>query len=175
MACLSQDMTSEFTESVSYLRNGATYLILTASLRIQCSEQFSRCIQSCGLQQTAHFKMRDTSERHGGQPAPRADKLVKYSQICAPRDCVISRYGSRDPTLPHTSIQQYKSNSAVQHKTNTETEEKHCKNETFNTQELILVIGPSVLVCILIENQQKHQNDHFIVMSSQTLLHVSAY
>jgi hypothetical protein len=30
-------------------------------------------------------------------------------------------------------------------------------------------------VYILIEDQQMHQNDHFIVMSSQTLLHVSAY
>jgi hypothetical protein len=29
--------------------------------------------------------------------------------------------------------------------------------------------------CIFIENQNKHQNDHFIVMPSQTLLHVSAY
>jgi hypothetical protein len=29
--------------------------------------------------------------------------------------------------------------------------------------------------CVLIENQQMHQIDHFIVMSSQTLLHVSAY
>jgi hypothetical protein len=29
--------------------------------------------------------------------------------------------------------------------------------------------------CIFIGNQQMHQNDHFIVMSSQTLLHVSAY
>jgi hypothetical protein len=28
---------------------------------------------------------------------------------------------------------------------------------------------------ILIENQEMHQNDHFIVMSSQMLLHVSAY
>jgi hypothetical protein len=28
---------------------------------------------------------------------------------------------------------------------------------------------------IFIENQQMHQNDHIIVMSSQTLLHVSAY
>jgi hypothetical protein len=28
---------------------------------------------------------------------------------------------------------------------------------------------------ILIENQQIHRNDHVIVMSSQTLLHVSAY
>jgi hypothetical protein len=28
---------------------------------------------------------------------------------------------------------------------------------------------------IFTENQQMHQNDHFIVMSSQTLLHVSAY
>jgi hypothetical protein len=28
---------------------------------------------------------------------------------------------------------------------------------------------------IFIENQQMHQNDHFIVMLSQTLLHVSAY
>jgi hypothetical protein len=27
----------------------------------------------------------------------------------------------------------------------------------------------------ILENQQMHQNDHFIVMSSQTLLHVSAY
>jgi hypothetical protein len=31
------------------------------------------------------------------------------------------------------------------------------------------------ILYILIENQQMHQNDHFIVMSSQTLLHVSAY
>jgi hypothetical protein len=37
----------------------------------------------------------------------------------------------------------------------------------------ILVTGPSNLVYILIENQQMHRNDHFIVMSSQTLLHVS--
>jgi hypothetical protein len=37
------------------------------------------------------------------------------------------------------------------------------------------VIGPRILAYILIENQQMHQNDHFIVMSSQTLLHVSAY
>jgi hypothetical protein len=29
--------------------------------------------------------------------------------------------------------------------------------------------------CILIGNQQTHRNDHFIVMSSQTLLRVSAY
>jgi hypothetical protein len=29
--------------------------------------------------------------------------------------------------------------------------------------------------CFLIENEQMHQNDHFIVMSIQTLLHVSAY
>jgi hypothetical protein len=28
---------------------------------------------------------------------------------------------------------------------------------------------------ILIVNEQMHQNDHLIVMSSQTLLHVSAY
>jgi hypothetical protein len=28
---------------------------------------------------------------------------------------------------------------------------------------------------ILIENQQMHQNEQFIVMSSQTLVHVSAY
>jgi hypothetical protein len=39
----------------------------------------------------------------------------------------------------------------------------------------ILVIGPSFLVYILIENQRMHQNDHIIVMSSQTLLHVLAY
>jgi hypothetical protein len=42
-----------------------------------------------------------------------------------------------------------------------------------------LAIGPSILIYIyiyiLIENQQMYQNDHFIVMSSQTLLHVSAY
>jgi hypothetical protein len=38
-----------------------------------------------------------------------------------------------------------------------------------------LVIGPSILVCIFRENQQMHQNDHFNVMLSQTLLHVSAY
>jgi hypothetical protein len=40
---------------------------------------------------------------------------------------------------------------------------------------VILVIGPSILAYIFIENQQMHQNDHFIMMSSQTLLHVSAY
>jgi hypothetical protein len=40
---------------------------------------------------------------------------------------------------------------------------------------IVLVIGPRILVYILIENQQMHQNDHFIVMSNQTLLHVSAY
>jgi hypothetical protein len=39
---------------------------------------------------------------------------------------------------------------------------------------LILVIGPSVLVYVLIEKQQMHQNYHFIVMSGQTLLRVSA-
>jgi hypothetical protein len=38
-----------------------------------------------------------------------------------------------------------------------------------------LVIGPSIVVYILIENQQMHQNGRFIVMFSQTLLHVSAY
>jgi hypothetical protein len=32
-----------------------------------------------------------------------------------------------------------------------------------------LVTGPSILVYILIENQQMHQNDNIIVMSSQTL------
>jgi hypothetical protein len=32
-----------------------------------------------------------------------------------------------------------------------------------------------ILVCIFIENQQTRQNYHFIVMLSQTLLHVSAY
>jgi hypothetical protein len=30
-------------------------------------------------------------------------------------------------------------------------------------------------IYILIENQQMYQNDHFIVMSSQTLQQVSAY
>jgi hypothetical protein len=39
----------------------------------------------------------------------------------------------------------------------------------------VLVFGPSILVHIFIENQQMHQNDHFIVMLSQTFLHVSAY
>jgi hypothetical protein len=32
-----------------------------------------------------------------------------------------------------------------------------------------------LLLFIPIENQQMHQNNYFIVMSSQTLLHVSAY
>jgi hypothetical protein len=40
---------------------------------------------------------------------------------------------------------------------------------------ILLVIGPSILVYILIGNQQKLQNDHFIVMLSQKLLHISAY
>jgi hypothetical protein len=39
----------------------------------------------------------------------------------------------------------------------------------------ILVAGPSIVVYIFTENRQKHQNDHFIVMLIQTLLHVSAY
>jgi hypothetical protein len=39
----------------------------------------------------------------------------------------------------------------------------------------ILVTGPSISVYIFTDNQQMHQNDRFIVMSSQTLLHVSAY
>jgi hypothetical protein len=38
-----------------------------------------------------------------------------------------------------------------------------------------LVNGPSISVNVLIENQQMHQNGRFVVMSSQTLLHVSAY
>jgi hypothetical protein len=37
------------------------------------------------------------------------------------------------------------------------------------------MIGPSILVHIFIGNQKMHQNDHFILMLSQTLLHVSAY
>jgi hypothetical protein len=36
---------------------------------------------------------------------------------------------------------------------------------------LILVAGPSISIYIFIENQQMHQNDRFIVMLSQTLLH----
>jgi hypothetical protein len=37
------------------------------------------------------------------------------------------------------------------------------------------MIGPSILAYIFIENQQMHQNDHFIVMPIQTLLNVLAY
>jgi hypothetical protein len=37
------------------------------------------------------------------------------------------------------------------------------------------VIGRSILVYIFIENQQMHQNNHFIAMLGQTLLHVSAH
>jgi len=48
------------------------------------------------------------------RPAPLADKLVKYSQLYSPGDCVTTCYGSRDPNLQHTSIQQYKSNLVVQ-------------------------------------------------------------
>jgi hypothetical protein len=44
-----------------------------------------------------------------------------------------------------------------------------------SNMQKFFVIGPSILVYIRVENQQMHQNDHFIVMSSQTLLHVSAY
>jgi hypothetical protein len=43
------------------------------------------------------------------------------------------------------------------------------------TLTVILVIGPRILVYIFIENQQMHQNYHFIFMLGQTLLHVSAY
>jgi hypothetical protein len=38
-----------------------------------------------------------------------------------------------------------------------------------------MVIGQSILAYVFIENQQIHQIVHFIVMYSQTLLHVSAY
>jgi hypothetical protein len=38
-----------------------------------------------------------------------------------------------------------------------------------------LVIGPIILVYIFIENQQMHKNYCFIVMLSQTFLHVSEY
>jgi hypothetical protein len=48
-------------------------------------------------------------------------------------------------------------------------------HETLQVNIITLVIGPSILVYILIENQQRHQSDHFIVMSIKTLLHVSAY
>jgi hypothetical protein len=37
------------------------------------------------------------------------------------------------------------------------------------------VTGLHILVYIFIENQQMHQNGHFIVMLSQILLHVLAY
>jgi hypothetical protein len=37
------------------------------------------------------------------------------------------------------------------------------------------VVSGYILVYIVIENQQMHQNDHFIVMSSPTLLYVLAY
>jgi hypothetical protein len=38
-----------------------------------------------------------------------------------------------------------------------------------------MALGLSILVYIITENQQIHQNDHFIVMSSEMLLHVSVY
>jgi hypothetical protein len=38
-----------------------------------------------------------------------------------------------------------------------------------------LVAGPSILVYISLENQQMHQNYHFIVMLIQMPLHVSAH
>jgi hypothetical protein len=41
--------------------------------------------------------------------------------------------------------------------------------------ENVLVTGPRMLLNILVGNQQMRQNDHLIVMSSQTLLHVSPY
>jgi hypothetical protein len=40
---------------------------------------------------------------------------------------------------------------------------------------VIVVIEPSILVYIFIENQQMHKNDHFIIMLSQTLLYVLAH
>jgi hypothetical protein len=51
------------------------------------------------------------------------------------------------------------------------------KNRAYSIQTFrtILVIGPRILACIFIRNQQMNQNDHIIVMSSQTLLHVSEY
>jgi hypothetical protein len=48
-------------------------------------------------------------------------------------------------------------------------------NCQINTKHIILVIGLSILVYILIENQQMHQNNHFIVMSSHMLVHVLVY
>jgi hypothetical protein len=38
-----------------------------------------------------------------------------------------------------------------------------------------LMVGPSILIYIFKENQQMHQDDHFILMLSQMLLHVSAH
>jgi hypothetical protein len=38
----------------------------------------------------------------------------------------------------------------------------------------VLVVGPRILVYIFIENQRMRQNDQYIVMLSQTVLHVSA-
>jgi hypothetical protein len=37
------------------------------------------------------------------------------------------------------------------------------------------VIGRSIFIYIFIENPHMHQNDHFIMMLSQTLLHVSVH
>jgi hypothetical protein len=48
-------------------------------------------------------------------------------------------------------------------------------NARFSKFISVLVFVPRILVYIFIENQQMHPNDHFIVMLSQTLLHVSAY
>jgi hypothetical protein len=48
------------------------------------------------------------------------------------------------------------------------------QNRKIYTHNRILVIGPRMLVYIFTENQQMDQSDHFIVMLSQKLLHVSA-
>ena len=78
------------------------------------------------------------------RPAPLADKLVKYSQLCSPGDCVTTCYGSRDPTLLHTSIQPYKSNSAVQRDSNAEIEYFRMK---FYTQKLSVMNKLQTCAC----------------------------
>jgi hypothetical protein len=59
------------------------------------------------------------------------------------------------------------------------TEAEHLENPGWEDEIKIiptatLVIGPRILIYIIIENQQMHQNNNFIVTSSHTLLHLPA-
>lgn len=80
---------------------------------VQQPPPFSRVTADGTLQDAGHV----TAAR---RPAPPADKLVKYSQRCSPRDCVTTCDVSRDPALTGVDI-------AVQSKLKCTTNQKRRK------------------------------------------------